>query len=226
MKPCLLILRPEPGASATAARAAALGWQTIQAPLFRVAAMDWAPPHSTFDAVMMTSANAARLAGAGLAKFVHLPLYAVGRATADTARAAGFVDVRIGTGDAEALLADAASDGAGTLLHLAGREHRPVARAGMIIERHIVYGADPVDRLPDAAAQALADGAIALLHSPRAATLFAMLTDATALSRRAIRIAAISLAARDAAGAGWAAALAAACPDDDALLAAAARLCE
>jgi uroporphyrinogen-III synthase len=219
MKPKLLILRPEPGNSATAARAAGRGWETVQAPLFTVAAIEWAAPEpALFDAVMLTSANAARLGGAGLAGFLKIPLYAVGGATADAARVAGFVDVREGASNAEALIAQAAADGVSSVLHLAGREHRAVSRAGMTIERRVVYGADPVDALPDAARTT---DAIALLHSPRAAALFAGMVDPAA-----IRIAAISPATLAAAGTGWRAAIAAASPDDDALLAAAARLCE
>lgn len=227
MKPRLLILRPEPGGAATEARARALGWQTLWAPLFRVGPVDWSPPSPTrFDAMLLTSANAARLAGPALAGFVHLPLYAVGQATAEAARAAGFGDIRIGTGGVTPLIARAADDGVGSLLHLAGREHRHAERPGITIHRRIVYAADPVDRLPEEARSALTAGAIALLHSPRAAALFATLVDLASLDRRGVRIAAISPAALDAAGCGWAAAFAAASPDDDALLAAAARLCE
>jgi uroporphyrinogen-III synthase len=65
-----------------------------------------------------------------------------------------------------------------------------------------------------------------LLHSPRAAALFAELADAAGVSRATVRIAAISPAVLAAAGAGWAAGIAASSPDDDALLAAAARMCE
>jgi len=227
MRPRLLILRPEPGGSATAARAAALGWQTVRAPLFQITPIDWSPPGPAgFDAVMMTSAHAARLAGAGLAGLVHLPLYAVGLATAEAARRAGFADIRTGVRDAEALIAMAAADGIASLLHLAAREHRTTNRPGIAVDRRIVYAADPVGRLPDAARSALAGGAITFLHSPRAAALFASLADAADIARAEIRIAAISPAALAAAGEGWAAALAAASPDDDALLAAAARLCE
>jgi uroporphyrinogen-III synthase len=216
MKPKLLILRPEPGNSATAARAERLGWETVRAPIFTVAAIEWAAPEpSRFDAVMMTSANAARLGGAALGRFTGLPLYAVGRATAEAARAAGFEDIRVGAQDAEALVALAEADGVKSMLHLAGREHR--ALANPIIERRIVYGADLVERLPTAG------GTIALLHSPRAAALFATLVGD---ARADIRIAAISPAALAAAGEGWRGAIAAPTPDDDALLAAAARLCE
>ena len=226
MKPTLLILRPEPGNSATAARAAALGWGTIQAPLFTVSPIPWsAPDPRAFDAVMLTSANAARLGAAALARFTYLPLYAVGRATAEAARQTGFSDIRCGSSDAEALIAQAAADGITSILHLAGREHRPAPSGGIMIDHRIVYAAEPADRLPDQVQSALGKGAVALLHSPRAAALFADLLGDAGIPCANVRIAAISPAALAAAGTGWQASIAAPAPDDEALLAAAARLC-
>jgi uroporphyrinogen-III synthase len=222
----LLVLRPEPGASATAERAAARGWTVIKSPLFEVRACDWsAPDAADQDAVMMTSANAARLGGKGLAGLIHLPLYAVGAATAEAARGAGFTDIRTGTGDGAALLQQAAADGVARLLHLAGRDHRDLSHAAVAIERRMVYRSDPTDMLSDEAAAVLNAGAIALLHSPRAASRFALLVREARIARAMIRIAAISAAALEAAGPGWAAAATARSPNDDALLAAAA-LCD
>jgi uroporphyrinogen-III synthase len=216
----LLVLRPEPGASATAERAAARGWTVIKSPLFEVRACDWsAPDVADQDAVMMTSANAARLGGKGLAGLIHLPLYA------EAARGAGFTDIRMGTGDGAALLQQAAADGVARLLHLAGRDHRDLSHAAVAIERRLVYRSDPTDMLSDEAAAVLNAGAIALLHSPRAASRFALLVREARIVRAMIRIAAISAAALEAAGPGWAAAATARSPNDDALLAAAA-LCD
>jgi uroporphyrinogen-III synthase len=171
---------------------------------------------------MLTSANAVRLAGPGLARFAHLPTYAVGAATATAATAAGFGDVRVGSGDAAALVERMAADAIARPLHLCGREHRTLSDPPMPIARRIVYAADPVAQLPPAARCALADGAIALLHSPRAAATFAALLAAAGIDRAAVRIAAISAAA----AADWPSAIVADRPSDDALLAAVARLCD
>jgi len=223
----LLVLRPEPGASATARAAAALGWEATSAPLFTIGACDWSPVDpASVDAILMTSANAARLGGGGLSALLALPLYAVGAATAEAARAVGFADVRVGDGDAATIVALAAEDGIGTLLHLAGREHRDVRQPGVMIEWRIVYRADPVERLPDPALTALEQGAVALIHSPRAGRLFGELVDKAKLARSAIGLAAISPAALESAGTGWRRVIAAQTPTDSALLAAAARLCE
>ena len=262
----ILLLRPEPGASQSAERARAMGLEPVVAPLFSILSAAWdAPAAGDFDAVLLTSANAARHGGTRLAHYTHLPCFAVGEATAEAARAAGFAEVHTGPGDAAALLKDLAptrdrhsresgnpggagdlhghlldsrlrgndggeqgNDGGGTsrtrLLHLCGREHVAAARDGIVIVRVPVYAADAVDRLPDAAFEALETGALPLLHSPRAGALFAKLVDEAGLSRDRISLAAISAAAADAAGDGWARVAIADAPRDEALLALAARL--
>lgn len=226
MKP-LLVLRPEPGASATVRAARALGFDTVSAPLFTVAAVAWdAPAPQSVDAILLTSANAARLGGGTLATFRHLPVYAVGKATAAAAQAAGFETVIAGDADASAAVALAGDSGVRRLLHLAGREHRAVNHPGVMMERRIVYAAEAVSALPAAALAALGADAVALLHSPRAARLFVDLAGAAGLGRSGISLVAISMAARDAAGSGWATALAAERPTDTAMLAVAARLCD
>jgi uroporphyrinogen-III synthase len=211
------VLRPEPGAAATVHAARAMGLEAVAAPLFTVRALDWTPPADPPEAVLMTSVNAARLGGAGLARLIDRPLYAVGAATAAAAREAGFTRIVTGPDGIEEIAARAAADGVTRLLHLAGREHRDTMTP--VIERRLVYAADPVGQLPDAARAVLPD-AIALLHSPRAARLFASLVDPAP-----IRIAAISAATLAAAGLGWHAAVAADRPTDASLLAAAAKLC-
>jgi uroporphyrinogen-III synthase len=215
----LLVLRPEPGASATLAAARAMGLEAIVAPLFRVRPLDWTLPDVPPEAVLLTSANAVRHGGTRLATLTHLPTYAVGAATAEAARQAGFDRIVTGDGDAEAILALARRDGIRALTHLAGRKHRDVVPHDIRIDRRIVYAADPVESLPVAARAAL-PGAVALLHSPRAARLFARLADPAGIA-----IAAISPATLAAAGPGWRRAEAAAQPTDASLLAVAAKLC-
>jgi uroporphyrinogen-III synthase len=215
----LLVLRPEPGASATVAAAHGMGLEAIAAPLFAVRPIEWALPASPPQAILLTSANAARHGGTNLAALNRLPVYAVGAATAEAARQAGFAHIIEGDRDAEAIVALARRDGIGALLHLAGREHREVASHDITIDRRIVYSADAVEVLPAAARDALPE-AVALLHSPRAARLFAGLVPPAAIS-----IAAISPATLAAAGPGWHRAEAAAEPTDASLLAVAAKLC-
>lgn len=219
----VLILRPEPGARATAARAEAMGLRAVVAPLFTIVPAAWEPADPRrYDAIVLTSANAPRCAGTALAPLCRLPAYAVGEATAAAARDAGFADVRTGPSDGGALLAFAAGDGVRRALHLCGRDNLPLEAAGITTEQRVVYAAEAVAQLPVAAEQALAGGAVALLHSPRAARTFASLV----ARREGVRLALISAAASEAAGEGWAAKAVAGTPRDEALLEVARGLCQ
>jgi uroporphyrinogen-III synthase len=211
----VLIVRPQPGADETAARARAMGLEPIVAPLFTVRARAWAPPDPTrFDAVLLTSANAARHGGDGMTPFLALPCYAVGERTAQEARMAGFAQVHTGSSDAAALLALAEQDGAKSLLHLCGEDHVDLDRVTSVP----VYAAASSGALPPDFEQALV-----LLHSPRAAARFAVLAGNR---RGAIRLAAISAETAAVAGAGWRSVNVAAAPRDQALLELAAKLCQ
>jgi len=220
----LLVLRPEPGAAATVANATAAGWHPIAAPLFTIVSIAWeAPAAAEHDALMLTSAQAVRHAGTALAAYRALPVYAVGEATGVAAMEAGFADVRMGSADSALLVTLMVRDGVRHPLHLAGREHRVLDAAPIPIARRIVYAADPVAELPAAARAAVEQDAVALLHSQRASAVFADLLVRAGLDPATIRVAAIS----GAAGAGpWHNIKIADGPNDSALLAAAARLCE
>lgn len=224
----LLILRPEPGASMTAKAAFDEGWRPIVAPIFRIEPIAWeAPPADDYDALFATSANAVRQAGKAMKAYLRLPAYAVGAATARALKAGGFKDIRTGRGDAAMMLDAAAENGVARALHLAGEDYRDVGHDAISIDRRIVYRSAALDRLGDKAVTALREGqAVVLLHSGRAAEHFATLCDGAKIDRRHVRIAALAPNIVDAAGPGWGAAIAAAKPDDAALLAAAARLCQ
>lgn len=213
----LLVLRPEPGAAATAARARAMGLEPIVTPLFEVRARAWAPPAEAVEAVMLTSANAARAVSGLPPALARLPLYAVGAKTAAAAAHLGFATVHVGETGVADLVRTAAENGVRRLLHLAGADRTDFDPAGLRIETRIVYAAEPVEPAP-----VLPDGpVVALLHSARAARRLAELVD-----HGGYAIAALSPAVAAAAGEGWRAVVVAARPDDDALLAAAARLCQ
>jgi uroporphyrinogen-III synthase len=199
-----------------------MGLDPVVAPLFEVVPVAWAPPDPRrYDAILLTSGNAPRLAGSGLDAFKALPAYAVGEATAEATRTAGFADVRTGPSDGAAALALAAAEGATHILRLCGRDHLPLVRPGLLVDRTVVYAAEAVPALPPQARRAIAEGAIVLVHSPRAArTLAGFVAD-----RSHIRLALISAAAADAAGDGWAAKAVAGAPCDEALLEVARRLC-
>lgn len=211
MRP-LVVLRPEPGASRTAARAAAMGLEVRLIPLFTIVPVDWAAPDpAEFDALVLTSANAVRHGGEQLAKLRALPVHAVGGATAALAREAGFSVVSVGEGGSR----DMALPQGQRLLHLTGRNHLQTKAATAIP----VYEARAISEPPGLEG---IDDCVVAVHSPRAGHRLAQLVEA----RRRILVAAISPAAAAACGEGWRRVEAAPQPSDSALLALAARLCE
>jgi uroporphyrinogen-III synthase len=212
----VLVLRPQPGANATLAKARALGLDAVAIPLFGIEPVAWEPPDSRdFDGILLTSANALRFGGEGLRALKGLKVYAVGEATAEAAREAGLDVAVTGDGGVEQLLGS--TEPSLRLLHLCGADRREPRRARQAITPVIVYRANPIEA-PDVAA---AKDGVALTHSPRAGKRFAELVG----DRASIAIAAISAAAADAVGSGWRVVEVADRPTDDALLALAARLC-
>jgi uroporphyrinogen-III synthase len=213
----IAVLRPEPGNAATAAAIEALGLTAVRLPLFEVHAIDWvAPDAARFDALLLTSANAPRHAGPGLAALRALPVHAVGAATAAAAREAGLDVVAVGDGDGAALVAAAAARGVRRALLLGGRD-RAVEGHPIIAKTIAIYASEPVAVALEALDQLA--GSVVLLHSPRAARRVAGLIDRAGIDRRTVRIAAISAATADAAGGDWEGIIAAATPDDAALIA-------
>ena len=212
----LLVLRPESVASATLARARELGLDAVAVPLFEIEPVGWeAPQAGGFDGLLLTSANAVRCAGDQLQDLRGLKAYAVGEATAAAARDAGFDIASTGEAGIERLLGSIEPDL--RLLHLCGEDRRAPQEARQTITPLAVYRAKPIEhpRLPAPA------GSVALIHSPRAGRRFAeLVTD-----RSGALVAAISAAAAEAAGTGWKSVEVAERPDDEALLALAARLC-
>lgn len=217
----LFILRPQPGADRTAASAAVLGLDPVIAPFFSVTPIAWdAPDPAGYDALILTSANAPRHAGAALRSYAELPCYAVGETTADAARDAALHDIRVGPSDGHALVAMMAAGGIKRALHLAGADRTPLDPRGIAIDVRTVYRSEAAATLPEA----IAAGGIALLHSPRAGRVLAGLASPEICAR--LTIAAISAAAAQAAGAGWRSVHVAAAPRDAALLELAAKLCQ
>ena len=201
-----VVLRPEPGNAATAARLEAAGLRAIRQPIFEARAVDWSPPDPNgFDALLVTSAQAVRLAGGRLAALARLPVIAVGAQTAAAAREVGLSVALTGEGDAAEAIALARDARLVRLLHLAGRDRTGTTRS---IEAVTVYESVQV-RDPD-----IPPGAVVLLHSARAAQALA----AAPVDRATVAVVAISAAVLAAAGEGWRAARVAATPTDAAMI--------
>ena len=213
----VIVLRPEPGASATLARARELGLDAVAIPLFKVEPVDWeAPDPAAFDALLLTSVNAIRHGGGKVGAFRGLPVHAVGAATAEAARDAGFAIASSGTAGVDELLEDL-KPGI-RLLHLCGEDRQTPANPRQIIQAMPVYRSRAIDPRPDLGQAA---NSVMLVHSPRAGRRLAELIP----DRGAIAVVAISDAAAAALGTGWGEIHVAPEPSDDALLALAARLC-
>ncbi len=163
----LVIIRPEPGNTATAAAARALGLTVHAAPLFAMAAIAWdAPDRQAYTALLAGSANAFRLGGPELAGLASLPVHAVGEATAEAARAAGFAVTRIGEGGLQPMVLDLPP---GRYLRLAGEKRMPLMLPEhVVVDDVVVYAARPVP-MPDALAKALRQPCVIALHSGEAA---------------------------------------------------------
>jgi uroporphyrinogen-III synthase len=221
MRP-LVILRPEPGASATADAARRLGLEPILIPLFQIEPVAWtAPDPSNFDGLLLTSANAVRAGGRELRKYLKLPVHAVGGATAAAARGEGFQVETVGSGGVESLLASLPPNL--KLLHLGGADRREPKSPAQTISVVSVYRSTP---LPLPENFRAVEGAVVAVHSPRAGARLAELARDSGLELKSTLIAAISAETATAVGGGWQQVEAASEPNERALLALAARLCQ
>lgn len=148
----VLVTRPEPGGQRTAERLAGLGHDPVRMPLFETvvtATPDNLPPVGEIGGLIATSARAFAMfakhavSGTGLCE---VPVHAVGPATAQAARDAGFLHVDDAGGTAEALSqalirlrqqgvtgGEAIGQGvrAGALVYLAGVPRTPVIETAL-----------------------------------------------------------------------------------------------
>jgi uroporphyrinogen-III synthase len=161
----VLVTRPELGASATAQRLQAMGFRPVLAPLMTIAPLAAGlPPGDRVRAILVASQHAVpQLPDSHRS----LPLFAVGDATAETARRHGFRTVHSADGDAVALahLVSRSLMREGLPLLLAaglGQGHylaRLLTESGFAVQRHEVYAARPESALPEAAIQLIVERA-------------------------------------------------------------------
>jgi len=217
MKPTVLVTRPEPGLGATVAAAEQMGLNALGYPLFEIVARGWTLGEGEqFDALIVGSANAIRHSGAMIDQIKHLPVYAVGEATADGARKAGFEIASTGTGGLQNVL-----DAIGApmrLLRIAGADHVPlIAPSDVTITTKIAYEAVPIE-LPEPLRALQELGLIVLLHSAAAARQFVRESRRLALDRSRISLAVIGPRVAQEAGTGWRAIHVSEAPSDRAVL--------
>jgi uroporphyrinogen-III synthase len=173
----LLLTRPEPDAQRTAAALRAQGHDVVVAPLLRIEpAPDATIGAGPWAAVLITSANAAHAisAHARATPLRALPVFAVGRHSAEAMTAAGFADVTSADGNVSDLarLVAARLQPTAPLLYLAGVDRSgdlagDLRARGFAIETTMIYRAIAATSLPSVAAEALASGIDGVLHFSR-----------------------------------------------------------
>src|SRR5258708_16884060 len=101
----LLVTRPESDGQRVAAALRTRGHQVLLAPLMSIETIEGIDLGTSHSAVLMTSANAARALATypERRELVALPVFTVGRRTAEAAAVVGFTDVRSADGNADDL---------------------------------------------------------------------------------------------------------------------------
>ncbi len=197
----VLITRPEPGASETAARVAALGLSPVIAPLMAVGHTG-RPPGGLegVAATLLTSRNA--VAGCPVSCHGRV-VFAVGDATAAHARDAGFKDVRTASGDAVALarlVTETIRPENGPLFLPAGRRQgfdlaHHLREHGFRVIRRVVYEAKALPALPDEAQSHLRerDVGVVMFFSAETSRHFVRLVRAARLQQAVDSVEAVSI---------------------------------
>lgn len=151
----VLVTRPEPASARTAAELERRGHQPVLLPLMQAIQQPdalAAPPGQETAALAATSAEAMRALEAlpedARRRFLDLPLFAVGQATANAARETGFRQISVANGDglslARMLIAETDHDPHPLILYLTGSPRsadfeKTLAQAGRIVDVRECY---------------------------------------------------------------------------------------
>jgi uroporphyrinogen-III synthase len=194
----LLVTRAEPDAERAAAPLRALGHEVTVAPLTRIETVDADLGAGPWSAVLITSANAARAIAAHPRRqeLLALPVFAVGRRSAEAARAAGFANVISADGDVDGLarlVAARMPASPAPLIYLAGEDRAGnlaghLGRHRLEVQMAVVYRAVAAASLPEAVRQALVDGRLdGVLHfSRRSSAIYLNAASAAGLLDKAL----------------------------------------
>jgi uroporphyrinogen-III synthase len=172
----VVVTRPQVDGERTARELRARGHEVLEAPLMKIETVA-ADLSGGWAGVIVTSANAPAAIAENAARdnLIKLPLFAVGRRSADAAREAGFADVTSAGGDVRDLvrmLAALRADAKAPLLYLAGEDRAAdlvaeLTSRGIAAEMRIVYRAVTAP-FPPVLIEALKAGEVdAVLHFSR-----------------------------------------------------------
>jgi len=229
----ILLTRPQADAERTATALRARGHDVTLAPVLRVTPETGADlGGGPWAGVLITSANAVRAVAEHPRKWecLRVPAFAVGRRSAEAARAAGFAEVVSADGNADDLAhLVAARQPNHPLLWLAGEDRAgdlagALAVHGIAVRTVVIYRAVAETALPDEARDALAGGEIdgVLHYSRRSADAFEAIAMAARIDLKSLPIKHYCLSAQVAAPlrqSGVEHVVVAARPDEAALLA-------
>jgi len=219
-----LVLRPEPGNTATCRAAQAHGLHTHAAPLFVYAPRDWTLPDGPWAGLLIGSAAVFAHAGPALSALRHIPVHAVGPTTARAAHAAGFAIAETGSGGLAPMVRALPS---GRYLRVAGEERVPLLPPpGVEVVDTVVYAARPLPLTQSAIDLVRREPVLALLHSAQAARHFAAQCTDLDLPRNTIALACLAPRIAQSAGENWQTVAIAARPDDEAMLSLAQQMCQ
>jgi uroporphyrinogen-III synthase len=197
----LLVTRPEPDNARTAEGLRSRGHEVTLAPVLRVEPVaDADLPGGPWAAVLITSANAARavVAHPRQNELVGIPVFCVGRRSAEAARAAGFAEVISADGNADdlaRLVAAHAPPGPPNhpLLWLAGEDRAgdlagALAAHDIAVHTMVVYRAVAETALPDDVRAALSSGRVdgVLHYSRRSADAFEAIAMAAGIDLKSL----------------------------------------
>ncbi len=220
----VLAVRPEPGLSQTLSLGREMGLTMHGFALSEVHPVEWQlPVLDQFEAILLGSANAVRHGGAKLSKLTHLPVHAVGEATAREAQMVGFTIERTGKGGLQKIL-----DQVPPPIHylrLVGSEFVELSPPqGVTFEPLQVYDVIP-RKLSDEAVELLENDPIVLLHSAAMTRQFSHECRRLGVNRARVTLVAMGRRIADPAGEGWRAIHVCDAPNDTALLEMARSVC-
>ncbi len=200
----VLLTRPAEDSAVLAEILRGHGMVQVIEPLMTVVPTDVAPDFIGVQAVLLTSANGAR----ALAKKISerdIPVFAVGHATAHTARELGFDNVESAAGDVNALaelVRTRLEPSAGALLHpaggaVAGDLAGMLDQYGFSVRRVILYEAHLAVEISEPTCGLFSAGVIdaVLFFSPRTAQTFVILANQAGLPSACAGIDALCLSA-------------------------------
>ncbi len=173
------LFRPVDEAHRSAALLQAMGYRSVLAPVAQIVATGLSPSEGEFDAIIATSARAfAFLSTEDRARLASTPLFAVGEATAASAKACGLAGKQTVAADAASLAPMFVPrwPGGARLLYLTARDRKgeleaAFAAAGFEVFAAEIYRAEALAGWSDEEAQAVAQCAAALHYSRRSAAL-------------------------------------------------------